>query len=93
MLKEAIGRRVRFLRMTKARVSQADFAKLIKVDRAYLSRLELGKQNVTITNLNLICNALGITLREFFKTFTFEIFDDEKDDKEDEVYIEDNQSI
>ena len=66
MLKEQIGKRVKILRITKTNMNQEDFSKMIGVDRTYLSRLETGKQNITIENLNVICNGLQITLKEFF---------------------------
>ncbi|HKM45478.1 MAG TPA: helix-turn-helix transcriptional regulator [Dysgonamonadaceae bacterium] len=69
MLKEQIGKRVRDLRVTKANMNQDEFSKIIGVDRTYLSRLESGKQNITIENLNTICNGLQITLKEFFDCF------------------------
>ena len=69
MLKEQIGKRVRDLRITKANMNQDEFSKVIGVDRTYLSRLESGKQNITIENLNMICNGFQITLKEFFDCF------------------------
>ncbi len=77
MLKEMIGKRVRFLRMAKTDLSQEEFSKKIGLDRTYLSRLESGKQNITIENLNNICNGLGISLKEFFEPFENEIANDE----------------
>ena len=58
MLKENIGKRVRDLRVTKIDLNQEEFSKKIGFDRTYLSRLESGKQNITIENLNNICNGL-----------------------------------
>lgn len=69
MLKELIGKRVKILRITKTNMNQDEFSKMIGVDRTYLSRLETGKQNITIENLNAICNGLQITLKEFFECF------------------------
>ncbi len=77
MLKEMIGKRVRFLRMAKTDLSQEEFSKKIGLDRTYLSRLESGKQNITIESLNNICNGLGISLKEFFEPFENEIKNDE----------------
>ena len=37
------------------------------VDRAYVSGLELGQRNPTIVTLWHISEALGVTLRSFFK--------------------------
>lgn len=78
MLKEIVGKRVRNLRITKADMNQDEFSKKINFDRTYLSRVESGKQNITIDNLNNICNGLGISLKEFFEPFGNEIIDNLK---------------
>lgn len=75
MLKEIIGKRIRDLRVTKANMSQEEFSKKINLDRTYLSRVESGKQNITIDNLNSICNGLDISLKDFFEPFDQSIFD------------------
>lgn len=75
MLKEIIGKRIRDLRVTKANMSQEEFSKRINLDRTYLSRVESGKQNITIDNLNSICNGLDISLKDFFEPFSRSIFD------------------
>ncbi len=77
MLKEIIGKRVRDLRITKTDLSQEEFSKNISIDRTYLSRVESGKQNITIDNLNNICNGLGISLKEFFEPFESQIIENE----------------
>lgn len=82
MLKEIVGKRVRDLRVTKTDMSQEEFSKRINLDRTYLSRVESGKQNITIDNLNNICNGLGISLKEFFEPFNNEIIEDEVTDNE-----------
>ncbi len=74
MLKEIIGKRVRDLRIIQTNLNQEEFSKKIHIDRTYLSRIESGKQNITIENLNAICNGLGITLKTFFEPFNCEIF-------------------
>ena len=75
MLKEIIGKRIRDLRVTKANMSQEEFSKKINLDRTYLSRVESGKQNITIDNLNSICNGLDISLKDFFEPFDQSFFD------------------
>lgn len=67
MLKEFVGYRVKELRMSKTSLNQNDFSKLINVDRTYLSRVESGKQNLTLDKLEVICNTLNITISDFFK--------------------------
>ncbi len=60
-----IGFRLVSLRKSKG-ISQLKLAEITKLDRTYLSRVEAGKQNMTITTLITICNGLGVTLAEFF---------------------------
>lgn len=69
MIKESVGQRIKELRLSKANLSQEDFAKKLGFDRTYLSRIESGKQNVTIETLEVICKGLSITLSEFFRPF------------------------
>jgi transcriptional regulator with XRE-family HTH domain len=69
MQKEMIGKRIKELRISKTNLSQEDFAKKIGIDRAYLSRVENGKQNLTIESISLICSGLNISLNEFFNPF------------------------
>lgn len=76
MLLEIIGKRIRDIRVVKENLNQDEFAKKVGLDRTYLSRLESGKQNITIENLNNICLKLGITLKYFFEQFDYEINDD-----------------
>lgn len=78
MLKNAIGKRIKELRIITNDYSQEQLADIIGWDRTYISRIESGKQNITIENLNEICNALGVTLNEFFTPFNMK-YDSDKD--------------
>lgn len=84
MLKNAIGKRIKELRIITNEYSQEQLADKIGWDRAYISRIESGKQNITIENLNQICNALGVTLSDFFSPFVTHFADNEKEDDENE---------
>lgn len=70
MLKYKIGERIKQLRVAKLFMNQDEFARKLGLDKTYLCRIESGKQNVTIETLQIICNGLGISLREFFSVFT-----------------------
>ena len=61
-----IGERIKNLRITNNVLSQEDFSKSIGFDRTYMSRIESGKQNLTIKTLIKICDGLNITLKDFF---------------------------
>lgn len=69
MIRQKIGVRIKELRLSKQYMNQEEFSKKIGCDKAYLSRVECGKQNITIDNLVGICYGLGITLSDFFSTF------------------------
>lgn len=78
MLKETVGKRIKFLRITRVYMSQEEFSRKINLDRTYLSRIESGKQNITIDILNNICNGLEISLKDFFEPFEYKIMEDDK---------------
>lgn len=69
MKKGLIGQRIRELRISKTSLSQEDFATLVGFDRTYLSRVESGKQNLTLESISTICSGLHISLSEFFSPF------------------------
>ena len=77
MLQKTIGKRVRDLRIVKLDMNQEQFAEKLGWDRTYISRVESGNQNITIENLNKICNALGVSLKDFFSTFEQQIIEGE----------------
>ena len=63
---EKIGNRIKELRINKLKITQEEFAKVLGVDRTYLSRVESGKQNLTLNTLIDICSKLDVSLSEFF---------------------------
>ena len=70
-IKVAIGRRVKELRQ-KQNISQETLAYKSSLDRTYINSIENGRRNVSIVNIERISFALGISLREFFNTSSFE---------------------
>lgn len=60
-----IGFRIKSLRQERG-LTQSEFAKACGFDRTYLSRVEKGKQNITMETFLLICSQLQITPDEFF---------------------------
>ncbi len=70
MLKEMIGMRIKELRISKKNMNQEDFANCINADRAFLSRIESGKQNLTLDSILKVCSHLDVSLSEFFEPFT-----------------------
>lgn len=60
------GQRVRELRTAKG-LSQETFAGLCGLDRTYISGIERGVRNVSLANISLVANALGISLAELMR--------------------------
>ncbi len=60
-----VGERIRLLR-EKAGFSQNELAGRADVSQTHLRRVELGQAGITVDHLQMVCDALGITLKEFF---------------------------
>ena len=60
-----VSERLRSLR-EKAGYSQNILAGLAGISQSHLRRVELGQSKITIDHLQLICDALGISLKDFF---------------------------
>ncbi len=66
MIKENIGKRIQELRFNIGKMNQQEFSNRIGWDRSYLSKIENGKQNITIENIEKVCEVLGISIYYFF---------------------------
>lgn len=66
MIKKLVGYRIKELRINKMNLTQDEFSQKLGWDRTYLSRVESGKQNLTIESLEKVCDVLDITLKDFF---------------------------
>lgn len=64
-VKELFGQRVRQLRKNMG-VSQEAFAHSIKIDRSYFGSIERGERNVSLENICIIADGLGVTIAELF---------------------------
>ena len=60
-----VGKRIQELRI-KHGYSQNRFADFACISQAHLRRVELGLADITVGLLQLICDALGISIQEFF---------------------------
>lgn len=60
-----IGERIRQLRESVG-YSQNKLADFAGVSQTHLRRVELGQADITVGHLQLICDALGISLKDFF---------------------------
>lgn len=60
-----IGARIKELREA-AGFSQNKLAEWAGISQTHLRRVELGQADITIGHLQLVCDALGIKLKDFF---------------------------
>lgn len=65
-LGKKMGENLRRLRL-KNKLSQGDLAKKLNVDRAYISNIENGRMNPTLSTLEKIAGALRISSSELLK--------------------------
>ncbi len=61
-----LGENLRKLRLRKE-MSQVHLATALGVDRAYISNIENGRMNPTLSTLEKIANALGVSSSELLK--------------------------
>ena len=60
-----VGERLKFLR-EKSGYTQNGLATLSGISQTHLRRVELNQSGITVDHLEIICDVLGITLKEFF---------------------------
>jgi len=48
-------------------LSQGDICRKLGVDRAYISNIESGKQNPTLSTIEKLAKALGVSIDELLK--------------------------
>lgn len=60
-----IGKRITYFRTAKG-YSVNKLANLSGISQSYLRDIELGNKNPTVETLSFVCDALGITLKDFF---------------------------
>ena len=64
-IRTLVGRNIRRLRRASS-ISQEELAARIDADQAYISRLESGQVNVTVTVLQAIATALKVRPKALF---------------------------
>jgi transcriptional regulator with XRE-family HTH domain len=65
-----IGQRITELRKAKD-LSQQKFSYVADMERTYLTHIEKGRKNISITTLEKILTALEVTPKEFFNSKEF----------------------
>lgn len=63
---QKLGENLKKLRLKK-KLSQGDLSKALSVDRAYISNIENGRMNPTLSTLEKIAGALKISSSELLK--------------------------
>lgn len=66
MTLKTIGNRIKEIRTERTYLSQEELAIKLGYDRTYMSRVESGRQNITVETLIKICEGLEISLKDFF---------------------------
>jgi len=58
-----LGKNLKMLRL-KRKLSQGELSKSFNVDRAYISNIENGRMNPTLSTLEKIAQALKVSIKE-----------------------------
>lgn len=58
-----LGKNLKMLRL-KRKLSQGELSKSLNVDRAYISNIENGRMNPTLSTLEKIAQALKVSIKE-----------------------------
>lgn len=61
-----LGQNMKRIR-AKKKMSQGDIARALEVDRGYISNIENGKKNPTLSTITKIADALGVSADELLK--------------------------
>lgn len=68
----ALGLRIKQLRNEEG-ISQEELANRAELDRTYITSVEKGRRNISILNIEKICNALNVSLKQFFDSEEFDV--------------------
>lgn len=63
-----VGQRIRAYRQ-KANMTQEELAERAELHQTYIGQVERGEKNLTLTSLEKILDALGLTFSDFFEGF------------------------
>lgn len=61
-----LGQNLKNIR-TKKKMSQGDIARALEIHRAYISGIESGKRNPTLSTIKKLADALGVSADELLK--------------------------
>jgi transcriptional regulator with XRE-family HTH domain len=63
---QKFGENMKKIRLEKS-MSQGDICRSLGLDRAYISNVENGKQNLTISTMEKVAKALGVSIDTLLK--------------------------
>jgi len=63
---EKLGRNLKRIRTSKG-ISQGDIARSLEVSRGFVSNIENGKTNPTLTTIAKLAKAVGVSINELLK--------------------------
>ena len=66
LISKRLGDNIKKIR-TKKGMSQGDICRALDMDRGYMSAIENGKKNITISQLERLAQALGISVDKLLK--------------------------
>ncbi len=63
---QKFGENMKKIRFEKG-MTQGDICRSLELDRAYISNVENGKQNLTISTMEKVAKALGVSIDQLLK--------------------------
>lgn len=63
---QKFGENMKKIRLEKD-MSQGDICRMLGLDRAYISNVENGKQNLTISTMEKVAKVLGVSVDQLLK--------------------------
>lgn len=63
---QKFGENMKKIRLEKG-MSQGDICRELGLDRAYISNVENGKQNLTLSTMEKVAKALGVSIEDLVK--------------------------
>ncbi len=65
-ISKKLGQNIKKIRISKE-MSQGDICRVLDMDRSYMSAIESGKKNITISQLERLAQALGVSVDKLLK--------------------------
>ena len=66
LISKRLGKNIKKIRTQKG-MSQGDICRALDMDRGYMSAIENGKKNITISQLERLAQALGVSSNKLLK--------------------------